>query len=101
MMLTYPPAVVGNGREISRLLTAAVVNQRFCNLLLSNPASALDSGYNGETFSLASEEKDLILSIQANSLSDFARQLAGRRGVALVELPVSRLYVNESYRRHI
>jgi hypothetical protein len=64
-----------NGREVSRLLTAAVVNKNFCNLLLSNPASALAAGYNGEDFRLAAEDKKLILSIQAESLAEFALQL--------------------------
>jgi hypothetical protein len=65
------------GGELSRLLTAAVVNQRFCKLLLANPASALASGYNGESFRLGKEEHDFILSIQAKNLADFARQLTG------------------------
>jgi hypothetical protein len=63
------------GREISRLLTAAIVNQSFCHLLLTNPASALAKGYNGEAFRLEHEEKDRVLSIQAHSLADFALQL--------------------------
>lgn len=65
------------GREISRLLTAAVVNQTFCRLLLTNPASALAKGYNGEAFMLKSEERERVLSIQARSLSDFALKLTG------------------------
>ena len=65
------------GREISRLLTAAVVNQTFCHLLLTNPASALAKGYNGEGFKLGREERDRVLSIQARSLADFALQLTG------------------------
>jgi hypothetical protein len=69
-----------NGGELSRLLTAAVVNRGFCNLLLTNPATALARGYNGESFRLASEEQDLVLSIQAQSLAEFARQLTGSRG---------------------
>jgi hypothetical protein len=68
-----------NGKELSRLLTAAVVNQRFCNLLLTNPATALAIGYNGESFRLGKEEHDLILSIQAKTLADFARQLTSPR----------------------
>jgi hypothetical protein len=67
-----------NGRELSRLLSAAVVNQRFCRLLLSNPATALATGYNGESFRLAKEEKDLVLSIQAKTLEDFARQITAK-----------------------
>jgi len=64
-----------NGRELSRLLSAAVVNQRFCRLLLTSPATALETGYNGESFRLEKEDQELILSIQAKNLSDFARQL--------------------------
>ena len=63
-------------REVSRLLSAAVVNQKFCRLLLSNPATALAKGYHGESFRLGKEERDLILSIRANDLAEFARQLA-------------------------
>jgi len=69
---TAPPS---DGRELSRLISAAVVNQRFCRLLLSDPAKALTNGYNGEEFYLASNEQDLILSIRAASLADFAMQL--------------------------
>ena len=64
-----------NGRELSRLITAAVVNQGFCNLLLANPAMALATGYNGELFHLETEEQEFILSIRATSLADFAKQL--------------------------
>jgi hypothetical protein len=58
--------------NISRLISAAVVNQRFCKLLLTNPEKAIASGYNGETFRLDRKEQELILSIQASSLADFA-----------------------------
>jgi hypothetical protein len=63
------------GKELSRLITAAVVNRQFCNLLLANPAMALATGYNGEAFHLASEEQELVASIRATSLADFAKQL--------------------------
>jgi hypothetical protein len=63
------------GKELSRLITAAVVNQEFCNLLLANPAVAVATGYNGEPFDLAMEEQELIISIRATSLADFAKQL--------------------------
>ena len=65
-----------NGRELSRLVTAAVVNQGFRNILLANPESALASGYNGEVFYLGTEDQDAILSIRAATLADFAMQLA-------------------------
>jgi hypothetical protein len=64
-----------NGKELSRLLTAAVINREFCNLLLANPALAVANGYNGQSFQLATEEEELILSIRATSLADFAAQL--------------------------
>ena len=69
-----------SGSELSRLLTAAVVNRGFCKLLLTNPATALEKGYNGESFRLGREEHELILSIRAKSLADFARQLNGTQG---------------------
>jgi hypothetical protein len=77
-MATYgPPRLPVTGKEVSRLLTAAVINQRFCKMLLENPGRALDTGYYGEFFRLATEEKARILSIRAQSLADFAMQLTG------------------------
>ena len=63
------------GKELRRLLTAAVINRDFCNLLLADPAVAMATGYNGQPFQLDTEEEELILSIHATSLVDFARQL--------------------------
>jgi hypothetical protein len=62
-------------REISRLLTAAVINENFCRMLLSNPEKALQTGFRGEVFHLASEEKRRLLAIHASSLADFAAKL--------------------------
>jgi hypothetical protein len=62
--------------ELSRLITAAVVNQKFCNLLLTDPQLALATGYKGEVFQLTQAEYRLILAIKAASLADFATQLA-------------------------
>lgn len=63
------------GKELGRLLTAAVVSREFCNLLLADPATAVETGYNGEVFDLAVEEQEFIFSIRAATLADFARQL--------------------------
>lgn len=60
--------------EINRLLSAAVVNQRFCNLLLSDPLRAIEIGFNGESFSFLHEEKVLLTSIKATTLQSFAEQ---------------------------
>lgn len=60
---------------LSRIFAAAVVNRQFCQMLLQDPYSALQNGYLGETFSISKEEMDAIVSIRAESLPDFARQL--------------------------
>jgi hypothetical protein len=62
-------------REYSRIMTAAVVSERFRKLLLSNPRLAIKSGYGGEAFNLATEESERISSIKATSLAEFARQM--------------------------
>ncbi len=78
-ILENPIKTKKNGNELSRLISAAVVNERFCELLLSDPAEALASGYNGENFCLASEEQDFILSIHAASLAEFAMKLVNHQ----------------------
>jgi len=62
-------------RELNRLVTAAVVSKRFCELLLEDPAEAIADGYAGEAFLLTDEEHDLVLSIQASTLQEFAIKL--------------------------
>jgi hypothetical protein len=70
---------ITQAQEVSRLLTAAVVNPEFCTLLLTNTPIALSSGYNGETFDFTSDVQTQILSIQATSLKEFAAQLIKER----------------------
>lgn len=60
---------------LSLIFAAAVVNRQFCQMLLQDPYTALQKGYLGETFSISKEEMDAIISIRAESLPDFARQL--------------------------
>ncbi len=67
--------LAGNSSELSRVFAAAVVNQQFCEMLLRDPHDALQKGYMGEAFLLSKEERELIVSIRANSLSDLARQV--------------------------
>jgi hypothetical protein len=62
--------------EISRIISAAVVNKRFCSALLSNPSTAISQGYCGEPFILSLEQKDRISMIKERSLESFAAQLA-------------------------
>jgi hypothetical protein len=62
--------------ELSRLMAAAVVSPKFCNMLLKDPDGAIKNGYEGEKFSFSNGERDLILSIRSNSLADLAGQLS-------------------------
>jgi hypothetical protein len=80
--LTYQPTyqlettpLSENSNGLSRVFAAAVVNRQFCDLLLRDPHEALQNGYLGQTFPLSKEERDLIVSINAHSLSDLARQV--------------------------
>jgi hypothetical protein len=61
--------------EISRILSAAVINSQFRQLLLRDPIHAIHSGYRGERFSLDSTEQKTIASIKATTLAEFAAQL--------------------------
>ena len=62
--------------EVSRLLTAAVINTNFRSMLLADPARAIASGYQGEHFQLGSRETMQVSSIHASNLADFAARLA-------------------------
>ena len=64
-----------NDTVYSRIISAAVINERFCNLLLNDPEKAITGGYSGETFELNMEDKRILSSIRANTLSDFALKL--------------------------
>jgi hypothetical protein len=79
--IMYQPSVKVNdsmsiqSAALSRLFAAAVVNQQFCEMLLTNPQEALRKGYLGETFMLTKAERELIISIRARSLADLAREV--------------------------
>jgi hypothetical protein len=64
-------------KSLNQLLCAATVNGRFRETLLCNPAKALATGYGEHTFALTSEERELVLGIQAHRLEDFAAQVYG------------------------
>lgn len=74
-MATSAPLSMAH-QEYSRILTAAVINFQFRQLLLTNPGKAIESGYGGESFYLAREEKKRVAEIRATSLADFASQLS-------------------------
>ena len=60
---------------INRLLAAAAISPRFCAGLLSNPEHTLQNGFGGEYFPLSQPTMQLLVSIQASSLSEFVNSL--------------------------
>ena len=62
--------------EYSRILSAAVINSRFRQMLLKDPVKAVCGGYSGEKFNLNNDDKSRLASIRAASLADFAAQLS-------------------------
>ena len=66
---------VPNGR-IGRLVAAAVVDRKLCQLLLTDVSAALAKGYNNQPFELSDAEMDLVMSVKSPaSLADFAQQV--------------------------
>lgn len=62
-------------QEISRLLSAALVNQRFAALLLDHPGRALAEGYQGSRFGFSAADSQAIALIRAASIQEFAIEL--------------------------
>ena len=60
---------------LSGVFTAAVVNKNFCEKLLNDPEAALKQGYLGTSFGLSQEDASLIISLNAKSLADLAKQV--------------------------
>lgn len=66
---------ISTSSGLTRVFAAAVVSRQFCKMLLSDPVTALQNGYLGETFKLSNEEHNLLISIHAENLADLARQV--------------------------
>ncbi|MBL8099461.1 MAG: hypothetical protein JNK81_09775 [Anaerolineales bacterium] len=73
LQMTSSSISTSNG--LTRVFAAAVVSRQFCKMLLSDPITALQNGYLGETFRLSNEEHNLLISIHAENLADLARQV--------------------------
>lgn len=54
---------------LQAVVGAAIVDRRFCDLLLRNPAEAV------KDFDLSSEERTMVIGIQASDIQQFAAQL--------------------------
>lgn len=69
----HKPASVRTG--LHRLFAAAIVSDQFRETLLRKPEEALANGYLGQTFILTDQERTLIKSIQAETLTDLAQKV--------------------------
>ena len=74
--LNHQRRTLSGKKEYSRILSAAVINSRFRQMLLKDPVKAISNGYSGEQFDINSEEKVRLSVIRATSLADFAAQLS-------------------------
>lgn len=75
--------------ELNRLLSAAVVSQNFCDMLLANPEIALDTGYQGESFNLSDADRNWLFSIRSSNLVDFAANMVTYQQELNQEYPVT------------
>lgn len=66
---------------LSSVFAAAVVNQSFRDMLLSDPETAIQRGYLGRDFALSQDETYLLVSINASSLTDLAKQVVQTMGM--------------------
>jgi len=73
---TSSPRSLKPSPEYSRILSAAVINSGFRQMLLKDPVKAICGGYSGEKFDLNSADKSRLASIRASSLAEFAAQLS-------------------------
>ena len=60
---------------IRRLLVAATISQRFCTVLLRDPAYAIRVGFGGEKFPLSETTLSQVTSIRVSTLPEFVQQL--------------------------
>ncbi len=74
--LNHQRIILSGKKEYSRILSAAVINSHFRQMLLNDPVKAITNGYSGEKFDINSDEKVRLSVIRATSLADFAAQLS-------------------------
>jgi len=68
-------APVAKRSGIHRLFAAAVVNSQFREALLCEPDTALANGYLGQSFSLTDQEMNIVRTVRAKDLTDFAQKV--------------------------
>ena len=65
---------------LSSVFAAAVVNHNFREMLLKEPEKAIKQGYLGKSFALSQEDTSLLVSLNAKSLTDLAKQVVHTLG---------------------
>ncbi len=65
---------------LSGLFAAATVSKSFREMLLKDPEEALRQGYLGKDFGLSQADAALIVSLNAKSLPDLAKQVVQTLG---------------------
>lgn len=65
---------------LSGLFAAATVSRSFRDMLLKDPEQALKQGYLGKGFGLSQADAALIVSLNAKSLPDLAKQVVQTLG---------------------
>ena len=83
----HDESILQKEREYSKILTAAVVNEKFRKLLLTNPGMAIRNGFGGEAFHLGVEETRRISSIRVSTLAEFARQMNSAMARSAIAIP--------------
>lgn len=78
--LSFKTDVEESHSGLSSVFAAAVVNQSFRDILLSDPETAIQRGYLGRDFALSQEETYLLVSINASSLTDLAKRVVQTMG---------------------
>jgi hypothetical protein len=71
----FQKAPVAPRSALHRLFAAAIVSDQFRRTLLQAPEEALANGYLGQTFPLTDQEKKIINTIRAETLTDFAQKV--------------------------
>ena len=69
-----------NHSGLSSLFAAAVVSEGFRETLLKDPEGALKQGYLGKGFGLSPADASLIISLNAKTLADLAKQVVQTLG---------------------
>ncbi|MEM7028133.1 MAG: hypothetical protein AAF629_00975 [Chloroflexota bacterium] len=70
---------------LNRLFSVAFTDPDFCQLLLTDPIRAIDMGHNKEPFSLSDQERTILITANAKTLTDLARSVLDYYQIAIAQ----------------